>query len=390
EWRDDDGTLKPYPKDLSDQLEQAEVGDKWTYEITKVQSDKATQKNAQHSNRRERVVLRKTVQIVFTDLPDWWDSSNKDIQYLQVNWKKATTAAEKFAMQAANEFYSTLDKKKYEIVAIYIIQNWALWGLHMTLESSFFFFFFFVPTGFLYITGSKVKDFLVKQKIFVTYGMITEKVCHFFLSLLTFFFFFLFQTTIGFIFEQKKKSFLRDYNKTFVFGKGVYFAKDARYSVVNEYAKFDNPDGHAELLYCRVICGESVRGDKNCLRPPDKQNVKVVQEYETMINDDASIFVTCNDNQSSVLIFFSTSLIHFRFCFVAHRLSVHEAYHQTIQVNTRGRKFVKKNKSAVLFKRKQSQIREPENIVKVIYKILFVCGLMFNKQKKKNLVLNTN
>jgi len=91
--------------------------------------------------------------------------------------------------------------------------------------------------------------------------------------------------------------FLRDYNNTHAFGKGVYFARDANYSINPRYAVPNVTTGRQYMLFCRVICGEYVKGQQDFLRPPQKNNA---YEYETMVDVclDPSIIVACNDHQA--------------------------------------------------------------------------------------------
>ncbi|ETO09059.1 hypothetical protein RFI_28325 [Reticulomyxa filosa] len=86
-------------------------------------------------------------------------------------------------------------------------------------------------------------------------------------------------------------------------GFGTYFTKNCK-NALSSFAAFDNKDGYAELLYCRVICGESCLGQKNYLRPLCKEHVvSQKQEYETMVDDkrNPNIFVVCNLNQSMLV-----------------------------------------------------------------------------------------
>jgi len=96
------------------------------------------------------------------------------------------------------------------------------------------------------------------------------------------------------------KGFLRDYSKVAKYGKGVYFARDAQYPVVNGYARFDDSNGYAQLLYCRVICGDSAQGTENLIRPPTKSIGGVNLEYESFADSitDPSIVVCCTDCQA--------------------------------------------------------------------------------------------
>jgi len=90
---------------------------------------------------------------------------------------------------------------------------------------------------------------------------------------------------------------LRDYNTTHMFGKGVYFARDASYSTQHRYAVPDI-NGEQYLLYCRVITGESTEGKQTYIRPPKKPNSNV--EYECLVDSitSPSIFVAPTDNQA--------------------------------------------------------------------------------------------
>jgi len=87
-----------------------------------------------------------------------------------------------------------------------------------------------------------------------------------------------------------------------VYGKGVYFAKnacDAISGLNGNSCKFDD-NGEAELLYCRVICGESDVGDKFKIRPTYKPHVSDKHEYETMVDNQTNpnIYVTCSKYQA--------------------------------------------------------------------------------------------
>jgi len=90
---------------------------------------------------------------------------------------------------------------------------------------------------------------------------------------------------------------LRDYNKTHKYGKGVYFATEANYPIHTGYALFDANDNCAEILYCRVICGQSVEGKEDFVRPPSKDKT---HEFESMVDNtkNPSIYVVTNDYQS--------------------------------------------------------------------------------------------
>ncbi len=90
--------------------------------------------------------------------------------------------------------------------------------------------------------------------------------------------------------------FDRVFNSTHAYGKGVYFARDASYSM-SGYSKRDSY-GKYHILYCEVFCGEWVVGKSRDMRPSVKPGKK--EEYESMANAtrDPTIIVACNDGQA--------------------------------------------------------------------------------------------
>lgn len=262
EWEDDNGNYIRYPKSFSDQLEKAKIGEKvhytfskFRYEVTKMTSSKATQLNLDTA--KQRTVQR--VESPKSEYPSWWSSTsnNKSEVYLKIDMThpdvlKAVTALKKSL------------GIRYTIVNGFFIQNKEIWKHHSTLYST-------------WLTSGRISEKTANVQMLWhgTSGTIVEEIAH--------------------------KGFLRDLNSQHMYGKGVYFAKDCSYVIANDYAKFDNSNDCAELLYCRVICGESVVGKQTYVRPPDKGHVVgVKQEYETMVDSlyNPSIFVVCNDHQS--------------------------------------------------------------------------------------------
>ncbi len=90
--------------------------------------------------------------------------------------------------------------------------------------------------------------------------------------------------------------FDRVFNSTHAYGKGVYFARDAFYSM-NGYSKRDSR-GEYHILYCEVFCGEWVVGKSRDMRPSVKPGKK--EEYESMVDRglNPSVIVACNDGQA--------------------------------------------------------------------------------------------
>eukprot|EP01083_Nonionella_stella_P019919 55297_1 len=103
------------------------------------------------------------------------------------------------------------------------------------------------------------------------------------------------------------QGFLRQFAARAVFGKGSYFAKNARYSCNQSYAKPDG-DRFQHLLLCNVICGEWTVGSSSMKIPPIKPTSEHLP-YETTVNSESNptVFVTYQDDQA-----LPTYLISFR------------------------------------------------------------------------------
>jgi len=94
------------------------------------------------------------------------------------------------------------------------------------------------------------------------------------------------------------QGFLRQFTSRAVYGKGVYFARDAEYSCSEVYAQPD-ADGFQHLLLCQVVCGEWTVGSSEMVQPPMKTENEYLP-YETTVNNtgNPSIFVTYQDDQA--------------------------------------------------------------------------------------------
>lgn len=82
-----------------------------------------------------------------------------------------------------------------------------------------------------------------------------------------------------------------------VYGQGVYFARDAKYS--HTYAKPD-ATGERRMYYARVLTGEYTVGDSTMKVPPIKKNSTDEIPYDSTVdrNIDPSIFVVYKDAQN--------------------------------------------------------------------------------------------
>jgi hypothetical protein len=72
--------------------------------------------------------------------------------------------------------------------------------------------------------------------------------------------------------------FLRDFNTRGAYGKGVYFARQAAYSLSPTYSKIDPNTGEHYLLLCRVLVGEACVGSSGMERPTQKPNSSAMHE----------------------------------------------------------------------------------------------------------------
>ena len=81
-----------------------------------------------------------------------------------------------------------------------------------------------------------------------------------------------------------------------VYGKGVYFARDARYSAQPQYSTPD-AHGHQHIFACRVVVGEYCLGKRDALTPDVRSGHTL---YDSTVNNqsDPSIFVTYHDAQA--------------------------------------------------------------------------------------------
>lgn len=105
-------------------------------------------------------------------------------------------------------------------------------------------------------------------------------------------------------YEVMDKILQQGFNRSFcgknatMYGKGVYFARDASYSACTVYAQPDR-SGLQYVLACRVIVGEYCRGKKDALTP-DIRDAKSHSLFDSTVDNTAapSLFVTYHDAQA--------------------------------------------------------------------------------------------
>jgi len=109
--------------------------------------------------------------------------------------------------------------------------------------------------------------------------------------------------------EVMDKILQQGFNRSFcgknatVYGKGVYFARDAKYSACSQYAVPDK-NGFQYIMACRVVVGEYCEGKYDALTPDVRDHAKNILYDSTVgvLNNDLksnpSIYVTYHDAQA--------------------------------------------------------------------------------------------
>mmetsp|Transcript_547 Transcript_547/g.723 ORF Transcript_547/g.723 Transcript_547/m.723 type:complete len:170 (-) Transcript_547:45-554(-) len=101
--------------------------------------------------------------------------------------------------------------------------------------------------------------------------------------------------------EVVDKILQQGFNRSFcgknatMYGKGVYFARDASYSAYKKYSVPD-PRGFQYMLACRVVVGEYCKGVQDALTP-------AVRDAKTHSLYDSTVGLSSNDNLSNPSIY---------------------------------------------------------------------------------------
>ncbi|OEU13282.1 ADP-ribosylation [Fragilariopsis cylindrus CCMP1102] len=104
--------------------------------------------------------------------------------------------------------------------------------------------------------------------------------------------------------DSIEKIIQQGFNRSFcgknatVYGKGVYFARDASYSSHDTYSP-PNSSGHKYILACSVVVGEFCRGKRDA-RTPDLRDAAKNILYDSTVDHpaNASLYVTYHDAQA--------------------------------------------------------------------------------------------
>ena len=83
-----------------------------------------------------------------------------------------------------------------------------------------------------------------------------------------------------------------------VYGNGVYFARDASYSIQPRYSPPDAA-GNRYLYLAHVLVGEYATGRQGMITPPPKAGSDATDAYDSVVDNpgNPSIFVVFYDNQ---------------------------------------------------------------------------------------------
>ena len=84
-----------------------------------------------------------------------------------------------------------------------------------------------------------------------------------------------------------------------VYGRGVYFARDASGAANDRYSPRDN-NGHKHMYLARVLVGEYTVGKKDLIVPPPKDPTKPGVLYDSVVDNQEHPRVFCIFQDSQV------------------------------------------------------------------------------------------
>eukprot|EP01084_Bolivina_argentea_P316247 548130_1 len=264
QWRENNGKWVSYNKEISQKIEQLQnnqyytytfSGNNQTYKITKKSKSIAKQINiSSNVSRNARRIVHHGSIINEIEYPEWWDMENivyKTPKLVQLDLTTYT------AEEVQINFNKTANNKK--IIKIESVQNQMLydkyWFERKILLKSF----------------DGVVDKLNERTLYHGAGQeITMR-------------------------EIETGGFRKEFSNTALFGKGSYFARDASYSV--NYCS--NSNGIRKMFVCKVICGESAKGNKKYELSswPKKQSDGLI--YDSLVDNlsNPTIFVIHKDSR---------------------------------------------------------------------------------------------
>ena len=209
------------------------------------------------------------------EYPPFWQSDDEkkeiDKDYGKVHMIDLLSVASDDALaaivQVVNRFYQSVDENNWEIIKVEAIQNQRLYDKYWNERVSM-----------IKLMGS---DMLNELDLF--HGTGSEHV----------------------MMSISKEGFRKEFNIKGVYGKGTYFARNAKYSIDYSHKGYD---AIYKMFCCRVMCGESTMGSKHYeLKDWPKKPDGLI--YDSLVNNinDPSIYVI-HENIRAYPMF----IIHFR------------------------------------------------------------------------------
>ena len=217
-------------------------------------------------NTEDLNTLRKTLGTAADDLspPDHWD---KIVDPSVVQKSKPLDKNSKEFQDVAKPFMSTLPPTT-KIVRIQRIQNLAMRQTYIVKRNT-------VISRDKSLVGGKRKSVSRFERSYLWHG--TD------------------ENTVEKIIQQGFNRSFCGKNAT-MYGKGVYFARDASYSSDDTYSPPSKPSGHKYILACNVIVGEFCLGKTNA-RTPDLRDAAKNILYDSTVDNlhNPSLYVTYHD-----------------------------------------------------------------------------------------------
>ncbi|XP_022787787.1 poly [ADP-ribose] polymerase 14-like [Stylophora pistillata] len=188
-------------------------------------------------------------------VPDYWDPQPQDKKVHIVDIKPASHVQE--YKKVSDLFKATCQKK---IVKIERIQNTAAFGIYA-------------------IQQQKMDESVNGSNEMLLFHGTTEDNCR----------------------AINHKGFNRSYSwqRNNLYGKGVYFAKEASYSASSQYSP-PGPTGFRHMYLARVLVGDYTVGKKDIIVPPSKTLNDPTDTYDSVVDQipNPEIFVVFQDPQS--------------------------------------------------------------------------------------------
>lgn len=213
------------------------------------------------------------------EAPGHWLTGEDASKVQRIRLDEAGHTSDEYA-KVYQKFMDTIGNRDTKVISIERVQNLAMWQGYVVKRQTICF-----PGGSSTTTGTadmqeKEEELSLLQKFercWLWHG--TD------------------ETTMRKIIQQ-------GFNRSFCgknatrYGKGVYFAENAKKSANTRYSKPDR-DGRQYMFACRVVLGEYCVGRRNALTP-DLRDIATQSLYDSTVDnvDKPSTFVTYHDAQA--------------------------------------------------------------------------------------------